>query len=548
MTTEKGKVDAYQIKLKYDSLLTEGLKQRVLGNYDQSKELFTKCVSLKPRNAAPYYELSIVDISTGKISDALSAALKAACYEKKNEWYLLQVSKIYQFIGNIDSSLYYYKKIVKARPDKPDYKLKLAKLYFDNNGFKKSLKILKRLENEEGLSNDIFLLRYKDYLALNDNKKGIQTLKQAIKKYPYESRFYGIMAEHYGSTGDSKHALIYYKILLRMEPNSEKAYMSLIDFYLNSKQYNEAFYFIRKFVLNADFKLENKIEILSTSLDDQNNFNLYLAVTKALIDSVCSMYNENVKVHLLLSKYYLKINDLNAAQSELEKCLNLSKNDEGVWEELLLVFDYKKDYQSLYEYCNSGISYFPENPVLFLYKGMSCFYLNKFSEAIDALSYGLKYTKNSQSLLVKYYAYLGECFNKMGNYIKSDLFFESSLARDPNNPEVLNNYSFYLSQRNEKLDRALIYMERCVRLEPKNWLFLDTYALVLYKSRKFSKAKKFVEEALSQRGDNQPVILEHYCEILIALHKKEDALKYYNKLKEQGIVNSKIEDILNEMK
>jgi len=532
--------------IEFDSYFAEALKQKILGSYFQSEDLLLKCSKLQPKNSAVFYELSIVYFSLGKLDVSLSAGLKAVQYDDTNEWYLFQVSKLYKLLGNTDSSLFFYKKIVKVKPDKCEYRLKLAQLYYENKDYKQSLGTLKKIEHKFGLIIELVLPRYKNYLALGNNKKCLETLIQATKKYPYEPRYYGLLAEHYATIGNKEQAFIYYKSLLKLDPYNENGHLSLIEFYRNVGKIREAIDLASKFISNSEFSVNSKIDLVSSFISDQSTFKYAMEEIKCLIDTMCLNYPDIIKLNFLIADYFVKMNDIDSALYEILKVKDKANSDEEFWERYFHLLGLKNDYSSIYKYSIEAQSYVIRSPVIYLYTGISAFRLKLFSEAVEILSEGLKYAVGTKSLEFNYYNYLGESFNALKEYSQSDFCFEKAIVLNPDNVFILNNYSYYLSVRNERLDRALLYSKKCIELNGGNFKFLDTYAWILFKLGKNTESLKVIERAYLMGGDKQSVILEHYIEILLALNQKEEAFKYYKLLKELGNDNLKLRSIFTE--
>jgi tetratricopeptide (TPR) repeat protein len=99
---------------------------------------------------------------------------------------------------------------------------------------------------------------------------------------------------------------------------------------------------------------------------------------------------------------------------------------------------------------------------------------------------------------------------------------------------VLNNYSYYLSLRSQKLEKAEEMSRRAVNTEPDSPTYLDTYAWVLYKRQNFEEALKWMQFALNNGGDKEPVILEHFGDILFRLGREKEALEYWKQAQSLG--------------
>jgi Tfp pilus assembly protein PilF len=100
---------------------------------------------------------------------------------------------------------------------------------------------------------------------------------------------------------------------------------------------------------------------------------------------------------------------------------------------------------------------------------------------------------------------------------------------------VLNNYSYYLSERGERLDVAKTMSEKSLHLRPDETTFLDTYGWILYKKGEYSKAKDAVQTAVN-KGDKKAdgTIFDHLGNIYYKLNDKEKAVYYWKIAKERG--------------
>jgi len=199
---------------------------------------------------------------------------------------------------------------------------------------------------------------------------------------------------------------------------------------------------------------------------------------------------------------------------------------------------------SVVKHANDAIEIFPNQPSLWLYKGIGHNMLEDSQNAALAFEHGKKITLENKELEGLFNAQLGDSYNSLEQYDKADQSYESALSTDPNNAHVLNNYSYYLSLRKDKLSKALVMSERLVELYPDEVTYLDTYAWVLYQMEDYQKAETYLKKA-AQDSENG-TILEHYGDVLFKLGKKDEALKYWNKAKEKGetteLIDKKILD------
>ena len=99
---------------------------------------------------------------------------------------------------------------------------------------------------------------------------------------------------------------------------------------------------------------------------------------------------------------------------------------------------------------------------------------------------------------------------------------------------MLNNYAYYLSERNEELEKAERMSRKCNDLQPGVATYLDTYAWIFYKQGKFSEAKTWQEKAIAAGGDKEAVLIEYYGDILFKLGDSAGAVVQWKKAKDLG--------------
>ena len=110
-----------------------------------------------------------------------------------------------------------------------------------------------------------------------------------------------------------------------------------------------------------------------------------------------------------------------------------------------------------------AIEKFPLQGSFYYYKGLSQFYQEKYRSAVATLNSGLLYIIDDNWLLTVVYETLGNAYHELAEldssheyHNMSDESYEKALSYSPNNPYILNNYSYYLSLRGENLQLARI--------------------------------------------------------------------------------------------
>jgi tetratricopeptide (TPR) repeat protein len=232
--------------------------------------------------------------------------------------------------------------------------------------------------------------------------------------------------------------------------------------------------------------------------------------------------------------YHAKAEQYEEALELYNAVLKEQKGNYYIWEQTIFIENMLERPEDVFRRCNEAIKYFDDKPLLYLFKGNAASQLGKHEEALKSLEKGLQYTEGNIPLKVQFYSFLAEAWRNEENNERSDEYFEKALEMEPDNIMILNNYSYYLSLRGEKLKDAEKMSRRTIETDPDNPTYLDTYAWVLFKSGKTQKALEYLEKALDNGGSTDPDILEHYADVLAELGLLEKARTFWEKAIENG--------------
>jgi tetratricopeptide (TPR) repeat protein len=187
----------------------------------------------------------------------------------------------------------------------------------------------------------------------------------------------------------------------------------------------------------------------------------------------------------------------------------------------------KKDSQRM-------IDLFPLQPLGYLFSGVAQMQLKEYEGAIEAFRTGSDFVVANNLLLSQFTAYLGDAYYQIQDISASFENYDKTLLLDPNNSYVLNNYSYYLSLRKEKMDKAESMAKKAAQLDPENSANLDTYGWVLFVLNRYEESEQWIKKALDHGGMTNAVILEHYGDVMYKLGNTEESIRYWKKAAEQG--------------
>lgn len=514
-------------ELEYNYAFTEATKQFVFGNLKQALVLYQKCIEVNPESAASYYQMSNIFRNVGDIDRAIKYAKKATEFNVEEIWYKLNLANLYISGGKEDSAIFVFEKIVQGQEDNLDYKFTLANLYAENGEYKKALLLLEAMEETYGIAEQVSIAKHQIYAKIGKDELAVNEIEKLMELNPGNIMYYGILAEFYSERGKDEKAEELYEKILKMEENNPFVYFSTAEHFVKKGDYDNAIEFFNKGLNNEELNVDEKIKTLVGIITNQKLMENKKEEVINIINKLVEDNEDNVRVLTLRADFFVRNNQLELAEKDLEKVIEKEKENFVIWEQMLYIKNALHKYESLLEFSKEAKILFPEKPTVYMFKGLAEMQVNRNHEAIETFRKGLEKSGDNKELKIQFLTFLGDSFRNIGNNEKSDASFEKVLEMDPTNLIVLNNYGYYLSLRKERLDEAEKYSRVTIEREPDNPTYLDTYAWILYNQGKYEKALKYIKQAYENGGNKNPEILEHYGDILSALGETEDALLYW---------------------
>ena len=119
----------------------------------------------------------------------------------------------------------------------------------------------------------------------------------------------------------------------------------------------------------------------------------------------------------------------------------------------------------------------------------------------------------------------GSCYERLGQFEKSDKDLLNSLEINPNDAYVLNYLAYSWLERNYKIDTSIIMLEKAYKLKKNDPYILDSVGWAYYLVGDLIKAEQFLRKSIKIMPDD-PIVNDHYGDILWAMNRKTQA-KYY---------------------
>lgn len=530
-------------------LYTEGLLNRSIGGEPEfSKYLFREAVARDSAHAPSYYELA--GLYSDQPDSALMFARKAFELDTANVWYHSLLGELYIYTGRYDSALTIYTSLIRDDPDNAENYRLMAALYQARKNPFAAIAILDSAEKVLGRDPEITAFKRDLYTEVSLFSQAISETEDLLELYPLDVSNYVALAELYSYTRKDSMAMSYYEKALEISPDNIPTIISMNSYYRNNNNLPGLFSTTKKLFLSDDIRVENKIsffkDLTRSRLFYQNNF----PQINDLILTLATKHPDNYDVMDLYAGHLIASGKLDDALAIYKAYLSgTSRPRAEAYNNIIDMEAYLGRADSLNKYADLAVEAFPDDVDVRIRKASGMAYLMKdYKGAEKEYREALEYAEGD-SLKSVIYAAMGDNRYSMKDYKKCYAYYDTALKYDSLNVVLLNNYSYYLSERDMRLDDAEKMAVRANELSGgSNPTYIDTYAWVLYKQGRTAEALAQVRRAVSLDTTESAELNFHYAEILYRNGDEFLAKTYWQKALEYGYDPETIEQRLNLVK
>ncbi len=531
-TVAESKLNGDQQK-EFQYLFIEGIKQRTLGNIDEAVKIFSRCLEMDPTSSSSMFEIANIHITKGDYQSSMMLLEKAIILNPGNEYYHVLLGKLYQQNKLFEKAAAQFELLAQLNSQNQDYPFYQASMLAMAGKTDEALALYSKLEQQFGVLEPISIGKQQLYLQQGNKALAYQELEKLIRTYPTDSKYYGMLADMYLADNNRDKALEYYNKILQIDPDEGFVHLSIANFYKEGGDMDKAYDHIKIAFANASLDFETKLQmyvLLTQPGESKMTDEQQIELINILIDN----HVDDERPRILYSDYFLAKKQSKEAREQLRLALDINKDNYAYWERLLFIDNDLLDWPALSADSKKAAQYFPEQPMIYVLDAVSLLQMGKYQEMYTVLDSGQVYAENNPKLLSQFYLYRAEGFYKQNKVDEAFRMYDKVIELDPQNYMAMNNYAYYLSLKNAKLELAEKLSSTVIQNNPDNATYLDTYAWVLFKKKDYRLAKFYIESAISNDDSSSAVLVEHYGDILFHLDQKENAVIQWKKSLEMG--------------
>lgn len=531
-------------RLEFDYSFMEGVKCKILGNFQEALGWFDNCLKLLPSSPVVKYEVAALLLAAKDYNGALALTREAVAGNPENVWYRILLANVLREKSMIEEACAVYADIIAKYPDREEFYLLEAGLYASVEKWQKAIDVCDRYEAYYGITEPVSIEKIKLYTKLDDVKGASNELMKLIRRYPDRSDYLNLLAELYFNYNQDKKGLQILDRLLKAEPENGFVHFYLADYYLSKNRPEEADAHIQSGLVSDKMENGYKVQYILRLILSADTVEMPENRLDAYMELLMEKYSDDLSVRALHSDFLKKDGKLEESKKELEYILSKEKDNYLIWEELLLLCNELQDTAGTYRLGLEAMTYFPDQPLPYALVGLKFMLDNDFEHALTFFEKGVMLVDDNPLLKAQFCSYLGDCYYRLDRAEEAFQMFDEVLRINPNDVLVLNNYAYYLALRKENLSRAEQMISQAVKLESDNPVYLDTYAWVLYVRENYSQARFYMKLAIEKSGEDSGVYYDHYGDILYRNGDKAEAMEMWRKASELGLEDEEMSEKL----
>ena len=521
---------AYQTGKKFDYFFLEVLRLKANSRHNDAYSALQFALKIDSTSSAALALLANYYLFLQQDSLAVEAFQKAVKYDPQNFEYKVSLASVYRGMGNLAESTRLYESLVAEQPEKPELNFYLSDLYLRQNQIDKAIQSLDALENTIGMNEALSMQKHRLYLAVEQMDNAANELEKLSAKYPMEAKYQILIGDFYLERENPDKALICYEKAHKIDPQSPYYTISMANYYEKKGDTEAATNEIEWALKNPQLDIDTKISILGKYIESLLSNKKGVESANSLFETLMEQHSQERELNLMYGQFLLSQNKMEEARFQFQVVAEAEPENLTAWRLLIEIAITEEKPDEIIRTCNSALAIFPENPMFYFYKGSACYQMKNYPAALAVFLEGVPYIpKEDKVSLSRFYGQIGDLYHQMNEKEKSYAAYDKSLEYDENNIFVLNNYAYFLSLDKNQLDKAERMSSKCLKIQPNNPTYIDTYAWIFFQKENYSLAKFYIESAISNGGESSPDILEHYGDVLYKTGNTDKAVEQWEK-------------------
>ncbi|MDG2154079.1 MAG: tetratricopeptide repeat protein [Crocinitomicaceae bacterium] len=534
----------------YISAFHEGVRLKLLGNYEEAISRFKTCLKEKPEDDASHFAIAQISLINGDLDQAKYHTIQAATYDKSNLYYQIELGYMYRETGEHEKSAVVFEEIISKRPTNSNYYFESALSWELSGNIKKAISVLNLLEENVGIQTEASLKKHIWFKGLMKMDDAEQELLKVLETENNNQYIIATLVDFYLNTGQIELGMLQLNKLVELDPKNGTGLVLLAQFEFERKNTDKCKELYAKAILSENLMTEEVKEALNFFIHytDTNSIN-------PILTKVETHYGENDTIMMLLGDIYIENKEFERAIKSYEKALSTNPGNYLIWERVLYHYYDFQQWKLLIERGKEAIKTFPLKTVPYYMLSVSHNQTNQFILAQQYANDGLFTIVDDPVVKSDLQGQLAESYfgqNRLTD-AKKEYLKAIETGKGHENKYLMFNFCLRLYEKKVYLDLALSLINELIEENGTNFDLFLLKGDLLFEKKQFNEAKNVYKGLLMDMIDQaevseaQAMVNERLGDTFAKLKNIEGALLYWREAARIGPGSSLLEKkILNE--
>lgn len=516
------------------SLYIRGITSFELEDYELALKYLEAANNLHPENFGIHYSLMDVYLELDDLTNAVYHGQKANEIESENMWSRLKLSEALRRLGQIEDALVELDAILTFSPNNLDVLYLIASVQSNQGRYEQSNITYNKILNLKGSERTVHYQRFQNFTSLGDIDSAIAELEEIRKLSPGNLNTLHTLSQFYLENKQPDEAKKVLKDALQRNPRDPETLITLSDIYINEGDWQTSGEILNTIVSDPLVSDMNKVELvqymLSRFSSEQGNEE-YFDTVQSMIETLVSENKDFGLSHALAAEFYSMIEDYSRALVHLESTTTLMPENEEAWRQRLQLLQMQNRYDETIEVGLQADNNVPDDALIQFFLGGAYFLSDDNDNAIKWLESASEMPARA-TLKSVILGTLGDSYASADDWESAYEAYENAIRYDSENDVTLNNYAYYLAERDKRIEEAKEMAEKALALSPGNTTYLDTMGWIYFKMGEYEKAKEYIESSLNS-GSTSAEVMEHMGDVYEKLGDNNKAMHWWEKALQQ---------------
>ncbi|MFW6347132.1 MAG: tetratricopeptide repeat protein [Cyclonatronaceae bacterium] len=528
-------------------LFIEGIAEFEYGNYEYAAELLAEASDKMGENASASLDYTLAEtfIELEDATNALFYAERAVEKEDENKWYRIKLAEVYREQGRSSDSITQLEEALRLAPGDVDVLYTIARVYTLEGDFEQANETYNRIIEYTGANQQVLYQKYRNYERMGDTELAMQQLEEMLELDATNEAAIRILGQMYQQNDDIEKAIGMLQQAYELNPDNEETLITLSDLYIAENRWSEATELLSRMVQNPGIETYTKVELVqylfSRLRRAPENASLQ-ETTEELLEMLLEEAPESGYAHALAAEYFGFTDNRSQQLESLAKTNTYFPDNESAWRQRMQLLLIEDRFDEVLEVGREADKIIPDDAFVLFFMGNAHLLQDNYEAAVEVLERASSAPANRE-FRSSVYGTLGDALSSLDRWEDARQAYERALRMHSNNDVVLNNYAYYLSQRDDELDQALEMARQALEVEPENAAYLDTYGWIFYKLGDFQKAEEYIKASI-ETGNASATVYEHLGDVYEALGNTEEARRWWRQALEKDAGKTHLQDKL----